>query len=881
MAIAKSLQKLCRETLPLMLRKASGKELMGSVREVSATDRWNSFDRFHETTETLVRRYEVAGAHAEVESIQTGGRIGSGRWVIQEACDVRAATVDVVHPVKQRVLDWRENPWHVIQWSAGTPREGLRLRLAVIDEVTAIERLSADGLAGAIVLTKLDPRTGLKLLADKGAAGVIVDGSVRNLPDALAWTKFGWGAIPLERSSARLVGFVLSDKQGEKLRRLVRRHGELTLHVKADIRKYVGSHDVVSGVIKGAGDPQDEVWAIAHSAEPGAVDNASGVALTLEIARVVEGLIRAGKIQRPRRSIRLLNAYECYGFFAYLERVRRLQTPLAGVCIDTVGSKPEVCDGRLEWHASIPMSAGFVDRIGEAILRSGVRRHRPGYTVCPENFMSTSDTLIGDPQYGFPCPWITTHHRRDGRGFDAYHSSADVAKLLSPKGLETCAASMAAYLYYLANMGSDEAGELVLSENEYFVSALGKKKRPRVETEYIREAHSRSVRRLERWLWGGKRGEVHASMVEGERQVAAATKIVRAEKRPRQSAIARLVPRRTAALSPTAENTPEAINKKIAGAKLASWALFWADGRRDLSAIAERIACEEIDAGDGLRNASREPVAIERVHAYFAAHAELGYVELSDPSQMISRKELVAALRSLGVEAGMDLMVHSSLSAIGKVAGGAETVVDALSQAVGRRGTLMVPSFNHRAAKVYNPLTTPTTNGAIPDALWRRAEAVRSMHPTHAVAAIGPRAAHYCRGHLEAGIWAEDSPIGKLVHGGGYILALGTTHDTSTAYHVAEMSVPCGCIASFANKDQIVREDGSVEEVLGLAFRDGRCPVPTDKIDATLDRRKLQRRGKVGVAECELVRAKDLWKVRREHLQRICPSCSVKPRIEL
>ena len=70
------------------------------------------------------------------------------------------------------------------------------------------------------------------------------------------------------------------------------------------------------------------------------------------------------------------------------------------------------------------------------------------------------------------------------------------------------------------------------------------------------------------------------------------------------------------------------------------------------------------------------------------------------------------------------------------------------------------------------------------------------------------------------------APIGKLVHGGGYILALGTTHDTSTAYHVAEMSVPCGCIESFAIPDCIVREDGTVEEVLGLAFRNGPCPVP-------------------------------------------------------
>ena len=97
--------------------------------------------------------------------------------------------------------------------------------------------------------------------------------------------------------------------------------------------------------------------------------------------------------------------------------------------------------------------------------------------------MATSDTLIGDPQYGFPCPWITTHHRDSGRGFDAYHSSADIEKLLSPKGLETCAASMAAYLYYLADMGSGEAGELVRSENQYFIAALGEKKRPQAEAE--------------------------------------------------------------------------------------------------------------------------------------------------------------------------------------------------------------------------------------------------------------------------------------------------------------------------------------------------------------------------------------------------------------
>ncbi|MCY3665036.1 MAG: AAC(3) family N-acetyltransferase, partial [Gemmatimonadetes bacterium] len=772
MASAKSLQRLCRETLPLMLQQANGQKMMAVVRDVVQTDRWNSFDRFGETTATLTSRYEAAGARVEVESIQTGGRIGSGRWIIREAADVVGATVDVVHPITKRVLDWQENPWHVIQWSAATPADGVRLRLVILDQVEDVQRQPTDGLAGAIVLTKLDPRSNLGLLAAKGATAVIADRPVPNLPNAVAWTKFGWGAIPLAHATARLVGFVISEQQGKRLRRLAQQRGPLTLHVRADIRKYVGSHDVVSGVIEGAGDPQDEVWAIAHSGEPGAIDNASGVATTLEIVRVIEGLIHAGKLARPKRTIRLLNAYECYGFFAYLERVRRLQTPLAGVCIDSVGSRPAVCEGRLEWHATIPMSAGFVDRVGEAVLRAGVRRHKPGYRVHLERFMATSDTLIGDPQYGFPCPWITTHHSKSGRGFDAYHSSADVEALLSRRGLETCAASMAAYLYYLADMGSREVGELVRTETQHFLSVLEKKKWPRAEAEYVREAHSRSVRRLTRWLWEGSRREILEAMDESERQVAAAaTKAALPDKRARRTAQARLVPRRTAVLSPTGENTPAAINERISAAQLSPWALFWADGCRNLGEIAECIACEEADYPAGPR--TEGSVSVDRVYEYFAAHAELGYAALTDPAKMIGRKELVKDLRRLGVTPDMDLMVHSSLSAIGFVEGGAETVVDALLQAVGKRGTLLAPSFNHRAAKVFNRLTSPTTNGAIPDALWRRTEAERSMHPTHAVAAIGPRASDYCHGHLEAGIWAPDSPIGKLVHGGGYILALG------------------------------------------------------------------------------------------------------------
>ena len=130
---------------------------------------------------------------------------------------------------------------------------------------------------------------------------------------------------------------------------------------------------------------------------------------------------------------------------------------------------------------------------------------------------------------------------------------------------------MAAYVYYLADIGSAEVGELVRTENEYFLRVLKRQKGSRVEAEYTRDAHSRSVQRLTRWLWGGGRSEVMGAIAEGKRQIAAASEDISPTKRPRRPAEARLVPQRTAVLSPTAENAPEAISKRIAATQLTPW----------------------------------------------------------------------------------------------------------------------------------------------------------------------------------------------------------------------------------------------------------------------------------------------------------------------
>ena len=52
---------------------------------------------------------------------------------------------------------------------------------------------------------------------------------------------------------------------------------------------------------------------------------------------------------------------------------------------------------------------------------------------------------------------------------------------------------------------------------------------------------------------------------------------------------------------------------------------------------------------------------------------------------MHTRTSLARDLRALGVRGGDTLFVHSSFRSLGEVAGGAQSVVDALMDAVGRR----------------------------------------------------------------------------------------------------------------------------------------------------------------------------------------------------
>lgn len=146
------------------------------------------------------------------------------------------------------------------------------------------------------------------------------------------------------------------------------------------------------------------------------------------------------------------------------------------------------------------------------------------------------------------------------------------------------------------------------------------------------------------------------------------------------------------------------------------------------------------------------------------------------------------------MKSGMDVLVHSSLSSIGYVEGGAESVIDALLEICGTdRGTVIVPTLTGTAQDgpecppQFDQARSPCWTGIIPETFRKRPEALRSIHPTHSVAAIGNKAAYYTADHENCLTpCGEGSPYLKLAEQGGSILLLGVSLESNTTLHAVE-----------------------------------------------------------------------------------------------
>lgn len=157
----------------------------------------------------------------------------------------------------------------------------------------------------------------------------------------------------------------------------------------------------------------------------------------------------------------------------------------------------------------------------------------------------------------------------------------------------------------------------------------------------------------------------------------------------------------------------------------------------------------------------------------------------------MTKKKLIADLKKIGVRKGMDLLVHSSLRRTGPIQGGPDAIIDALLEAIDPHGTLLMPTISSSVTPkqpVFHVEKTPSSVGYLTNVFRQRKGAVRSLHPVHSVAAMGPKAGFYTDGHLTANTpWSPESPYGKLIRTNGWILFLGVNLRVNTCFHALEI----------------------------------------------------------------------------------------------
>lgn len=177
------------------------------------------------------------------------------------------------------------------------------------------------------------------------------------------------------------------------------------------------------------------------------------------------------------------------------------------------------------------------------------------------------------------------------------------------------------------------------------------------------------------------------------------------------------------------------------------------------------------------------------------------------PFPSVTKRQIEAGLRELGLEAGRTVMLHVSVKAIGWVLGGPIAVLEALLDVLTPTGTVMMvaswegnpyamaqwPEEQQQTCLAecppFNPAVSPADHremSILAEYLRTWPGSYRSNHPLASFVAVGERAAWLTETHpLQFGN-GPDSPLSRLCEVGGHVLLLGAPHSNITLLHHAE-----------------------------------------------------------------------------------------------
>jgi hypothetical protein len=452
-----------------------------------------SADNTHKTTAFVEQRWRLAGNKGFDESIYYVEKIlkdaGYKKEVIGEAdgpltyrIETRKMKRPTWEPVNATlsiqgeftsVLQFATNRNMIATYSASTPAGGITAELIDLGKGKK-EDFEGKDLTGKIVLAEAGAFQLYKQAIAKGAVGVLAYSLPKYTQPEKNVNSIQFQSISYADSLSQKWAIMLSYQAKEKLKAALAK-GIVMITVKIETKIYKADELTLVANARGSVKPDERFVYSAHVQEPGANDNATGVATLAEMARTTAKLIQQKKFS-PQRTITFLWGDEIVSTDRYIkDDAKRAEGIKWGLSLDMVGEDVSKTGGSFliekmpdpsaiwtrgkekhtEWGGSVlKESQMFPHYFNDLLLNRCLQQAKStGWVVNTNPFEGGSDHT---PFLDAKIPGLLMWHFTDVY----YHTDGDRLDMTSSEEMKNVGVSALATAYVLAS--ADESSTLTL-----------------------------------------------------------------------------------------------------------------------------------------------------------------------------------------------------------------------------------------------------------------------------------------------------------------------------------------------------------------------------------------------------------------------------------
>jgi len=448
-----------------IIREFSGGRAYQNVENISKWYRLWGSSEYRAATMYIAETLREYGLEVEVESCPLDGKHTIWGYKFPLAWQPKHAELRIVQPVEEKVISFDEIPTCIYPASGCTTAEGVTAELVYIGRGSSDEDYDGRDVRDKVVLVDDPGYVAYRLAVEKyGAAGVVTSYipewppvTREKYPDGVFWTGLNsWSWYEKGYNDRWVIS--ITYRNYKRLRELLEK-GAVMVWVKVDTEFFEGKQEHVVGIIKGREKPEEEIVLMAHHchAKPTAHNGPSGTAILMEMARTISKLIREGRIQPPKRTLKFVSVQEAEAgrVYAYNHK-EELKNIVASFYIDLMGRDdnnyyvpisivrtPNSMRTFLnDYCISFVKNSQAVAQLWPSPTRVAAKPYYPGW----DNY------IFGDKDVNVPQVGIT-----HGPLLGDYHTQLDNMDNIDPDTLKRNGLIVAMLALTLADAGAEEA----------------------------------------------------------------------------------------------------------------------------------------------------------------------------------------------------------------------------------------------------------------------------------------------------------------------------------------------------------------------------------------------------------------------------------------